>query len=299
MREVRSVHFGRTLARARLALAAGRVIETLALAGGAGLLAGAMGAKSIGTAAPWVPVALGLLLWRLRRAIPSRADGARALDRRHGTGEVASSALVARTAVGQLCLRRAEERFGSREVATLALPTSRPLAAAGLAACAALALLSLGPAGADRRHLSADLAAVEAFGNAVVAEGRPEGADLAARAAAARRALSRGRDLERANDEIESLAREALSLAEERRTLAREGAGAKEARSAAGRLLAIAGERGGTGRGGAGATGEGRGATSGSGPDRPGTPPGRTAFLGVDVPPEYREVVARYFGRGD
>ncbi|MGH7152046.1 MAG: hypothetical protein ACREIU_15180, partial [Planctomycetota bacterium] len=132
MREARSVLFGRTLARARLALAAGRGIDTLVLAGGAGLLAGAIGAKGFGTAAPWIPAAAGVLLWRLRGAIPSRSDSARALDRRHGIGDVASSALVAETAVGALCVRTAEERFGSKEVATLALPTAPPLAAAGL-----------------------------------------------------------------------------------------------------------------------------------------------------------------------
>jgi hypothetical protein len=294
MREARSVLFGRTLARARLALAAGRGIDTLALVGGAGLLAGAIGARGFGTAAPWIPATLAVLLWRLRGAIPSRAECARALDRRHGTGEVASSALVARTAVGELCLRTAEERFGPKEVATLALPTAPPLAAAGLAACVALALLSLGPAGADLVDVSEDLAAVEAFGAAVGAEGRPEGAELARKAAATRRALSR--DVEASKDEIESLARKALSLAEERRTREGEAAGTKEARSAAGRLLAVAGERGRTHPGGGGTSGEGRGATSASGPDRPA---GRTSFLAVDVPFEYREVVARYFERGD
>ena len=297
MRKARSVLFGRTLARARLALAAGRGIDTLALAAGAGLLAGAIGAKGFGSAAPWIPATLAVLLWRLRGAIPSSAQCARALDRRHGTGEVASSALVARTAVGELCLRTAGERFGPKEVATLALPTAPPLAAAGLAACAALALLSLGPVGADRGDLSEDLAAVEAFGAAVGAEGRPEGAELAMKAAAARRALSR--DVEASNEEIESLARRALSLAEERRIREGEAAGTREARSAAGRLLAIAGESPGTGRGGAGAAREGRGGTAGSGTDRPGGSLGRTSFLGVDVPFEYREVVARYFERGD
>ncbi|HKB15524.1 MAG TPA: hypothetical protein VKF62_05630, partial [Planctomycetota bacterium] len=124
MTAARSVLFGRTLARARLALAARRGLDTLALAGGAGLLAGAIGAKALGTAAAWIPAAAGVLLWRRRGAIPSTSDSARALDRRHGTGEVASSALVAGTAVGELCVRAAEKRFGSREVATLALPTA-------------------------------------------------------------------------------------------------------------------------------------------------------------------------------
>src|SRR5262245_49093978 len=137
------------------------------------------------------------------------------------------------------------------------MPTAPPLAAAGLAACISLALLGLGsavPAGVDPAE---DLAAVDASAASVGAERRPDGAGLAARAAAARRALSR--DAEASKEEIESLARKALSLAGDRRIGDREAAGAREARSAAGRLLAIAEERGGKRPGGAGAAAEGRG----------------------------------------
>ncbi|HET6201247.1 MAG TPA: hypothetical protein VFI25_00440 [Planctomycetota bacterium] len=284
--------------RARIALAVGRALESLALAAGIGLLGGALGEGFLATAAPALPAALALLLWRARRTVPSATETARTLDRRHGTGEAASSALAARMlpGVAALCVRSAQARLGGEGVAVLALPSARPLAAAGLAACAAFAALAIGPA---RRATVAGrevLAAIDAFAAALDAEGRPGGAALAAGAEDARRVLAeKGGGGEREKRSIERLARETLALAGETPPEGRAARAADGARAAAGALLALAHERGAP-DGGAAGTGA-RGETSRAGGGGPERGSAGTSFLAVRVPPQYEEIVARYFAR--